>query len=644
MKRFVFLAKITLLILLLAGSVVAAITIDGDIVHVETDSYAVRFDKGVMTYIHNKHTDETYTHLYPQGRRGWTGLLFNSHFWKGENVSTSGGSGAKLVSATLVTPLKAELLYHQGGTDIRLCLAIDSTTNDLLIDMEGVSDTAGVFAMQWGLGYLDIENLSVIVPLEGGRSIDPTAPRFYHWYTYPSSSWEAQLAIAQGEQGGFYVRNTDNTFQYKSFQYDRLDDGVALNFGTFNQAPFDSHTTGQSKKWRFNTYAGDWRVPARIYRDWMEQAFKPRRLSDMPAWVEDITLVVGSARGGPSTNHHPRFLDRLAELVDPTKTLLLVGTWADGGDWRSAGDSHMPDYIPKPNMERFMEAADRHGFRVILYVIVHGFSPSHPLFPDFQQYQSRDTWTGELIGDCWDAPCASSEAHRLANISPASSEWRNLLIQNLKPVWEEYDIDGFFLDASHFVINDANGLIDGLNRAQGMALLHQELADAMPGAVFGGERLHEATFAYESFAQRPLLLGQPARPHPISAFLFSPFTHAIGYGPKVPDHDPALHHEVLRRSEVWDVISTLNIWGEGHLEETFVEVHKVLDLARTWEHRYGLNGDVNNDGTVNIMDLTLVSQNIGVMPLTHVQADINGDGLVNVLDLILVSNMFEAAR
>ena len=92
------------------------------------------------------------------------------------------------------------------------------------------------------------------------------------------------------------------------------------------------------------------------------------------------------------------------------------------------------------------------------------------------------------------------------------------------------------------------------------------------------------------------------------------------------------------------MISTLNIWGEGHLEETFVEVHKVLDLARTWEHRYGLNGDVNNDGTVNIMDLTLVSQNIGVMPLTHVQADINGDGLVNVLDLILVSNMFEAAR
>ena len=79
-----------------------------------------------------------------------------------------------------------------------------------------------------------------------------------------------------------------------------------------------------------------------------------------------------------------------------------------------------------------------------------------------------------------------------------------------------------------------NGLIDGLNMAQGMALLHKELAEAMPGIVLGGERLHEATFAYESFAQRPLILWVPARPHPISTFLFSPFVHAIGYRTESP--------------------------------------------------------------------------------------------------------------
>ena len=141
----------------------------------------------------------------------------------------------------------------------------------------------------------------------------------------------------------------------------------------------------------------------------------------------------------------------------------------------------------------------------MLYTIAHGMSPSHPLYPHFQQYQYRDTWTGELGGECLDGSCVEPLYTLSSHISAASSEWRNLLVSNLKALWEEYPVDAFFLDASHSIINDGNGLIDGLNMAQGMALLHKELAEAMPGIALGGERLHEATFAYESFAQRPLL-------------------------------------------------------------------------------------------------------------------------------------------
>ena len=155
-----------------------------------------------------------------------------------------------------------------------------------------------------------------------------------------------------------------------------------------------------------------------------------------------------------------------------------------------------------------------------------------------------------------------------------------------------------------------------------------------------GERLHEATFAYESFAQRPLLRG--LTPHLISTFLFSPFVHTMGHFSLIPDHDPILHHEVLRYNEIVGVMPTLNLWTE-HLEEPFVEAHKVLELARGWQHEYGLNADVNGDGQVNILDLTLIEQNFGVM-LARPEADLNGDGQVNVLDLILVSNMFDAAR
>ena len=578
----------------------------------------------VIEYIHNKLTDETYTHPTPQGKNGWSGLLFNRYFWDRENVATQ---RATLVSATQLSADAVELLYRQEGTDVLLSIAVDPATDDLLIDMEGMGDLPGVVGMQWGLGHLDIQNLSVIAPIDGGRIIDASTPKNYAGYFYPGS-WEAQLAVVQDDRGGFYIRNTDNTLQFKTFIYDRADDGFALNFGTYNQAPFDSHTTAQSQMWRFNTYAGNWRVPARIYRDWMEQAFQPRRLSNMPSWVEDISLVVVCK---PFMTDLP---ERLSKLVDPTKTLLQLGRWFVGGE------PTYPDYIPKPEALDFLEEAHQYGFKVMGYTVVHGMSPSHSLYPHFQQYQYRDTWTGELRGQCLDESCVPP-LYPLAHISPASAEWRNLLVSNLKAAWEEYPFDGFLLDASHSVINDANGFIDGLNLAQGMALLHEELTEAMPGIVLGGERLHEATFARESFAHRGPLKTE-IEPHPISTFLFSPFVQAVSQ--KVgPDHDPTLRDEILRYSEIMDAIPLLIIWKTDHIKEEYIEVHKLFKVARAWQPNDGLNADVNGDGQINILDLTLVGQNFGV-PFALPQADVDGDGQVNVLDMILVSNMFDVAR
>ena len=512
-------------------------------------------------------------------------------------------------------------------------------TDELLIDLEGVSDPPGVVGMQWGLRNLDIQNLSVIAPVDGGRIIDATNPTDYEYYPYPFSGqgWEAQLAIVQGERGGFYVRNTDNTFQFKQFIYGRLDDAVLLNFGTHNQAPFGSYTTGQSTMWRFNTYAGGWRVPARIYRDWMEPAFNARRLSEKAAWLEDITLFVGSVAAGflvTDIKQNTEFLDALATKVDPTKTVVMAKEWAKPQEWSLAPANVGPIYDPMPELGDFLAVAKRHGFRVVLYAGMHDFSVAHPLYPEFIQYQYRDTWTGEL--SFW----RSGGEKRNALINPASSAFREILVNELKDVWDTYDFDGFVLDTSFYAINDANGLIDGLNSVQGGALLYEELAAAMPGAVFSGERLHEGTFALDSLAQRPLITDR-WDPHPISSFLFSPFTHAISHARYNPDLDPIYYQNVLDYSEVWGIMPTLNVWyADQLLLPEWPNSQEVLASAGGWQSQYGLDGDINGDGMVNIFDLTLVARNVGIMPLTRLQTDVNGDGQVNVMDLILVANMF----
>ena len=149
--------------------------------------------------------------------------------------------------------------------------------------------------------------------------------------------------------------------------------------------------------------------------------------------------------------------------------------------------------------DRFVEAARQYGFRVMAHVNLVGVSPYHPLYAKVQKHQYRDPWTGNPIGWYWDR---TETPNRIAFMNPASAEFRKYYVQQLKAVWQKYGVDAFFLDVSHLVINDANGLIDGLNSGQGNVLLHKELAAAMPGVVFGGESLHEVTFFRESFAQR----------------------------------------------------------------------------------------------------------------------------------------------
>ena len=50
-----------------------------------------------------------------------------------------------------------------------------------------------------------------------------------------------------------------------------------------------------------------------------------------------------------------------------------------------------------------------------------------------------------------------------------------------------------------------------------------------------------------------------------------------------------------------------------------------------------LPGDINGDGVVNVLDLTLVAQAFGT---DSRNADVNADGVVNVFDLVFVANQF----
>ena len=55
-----------------------------------------------------------------------------------------------------------------------------------------------------------------------------------------------------------------------------------------------------------------------------------------------------------------------------------------------------------------------------------------------------------------------------------------------------------------------------------------------------------------------------------------------------------------------------------------------------------ITADVNNDGSVNILDLIMVASELGNTG-SNLTADVNRDGVVSILDLILVAGMFDGA-
>ena len=93
-------------------------------------------------------------------------------------------------------------------------IGVDARSGDLLLEQEGTSDTEGVYGIQWGCVNLNVRNLDLILPADGGQVINTMSPFTSRDFHYPGS-WEVQLAILQGEQGGFFVRGVDKTFQFK---------------------------------------------------------------------------------------------------------------------------------------------------------------------------------------------------------------------------------------------------------------------------------------------------------------------------------------------------------------------------------------------------------------------------------------------
>ncbi len=601
-------------------------------VFAETDRYRASFKDGVLMHFHNKLTAETYT-LPPEGPSNARSGISIQHN-EGQYGRHEFIDDAWEVESKRLAPLSVEVAYHFNhryrlDKTIQFHIGIDADTGDLVIQQYGISQH--IVAVTWGCGYLNSQQVNLIIPAHCGEIIDASSEIDKRGYEYPDK-WETPLAILQGEDGGFFVRSTDTTFRFKEAYYLRSGEHFGISFQTDNFAPFREKNEITSVEWRLNAYRGDWQVPAEIHRNWMETTFQPKQ---PPARVKDLKLVIYA----PYNPLDPSILPLLAEHVNPSTTLLYVIGWYDP----TMGLE--PDYPPVPEWGDYLKAAHAYGFRVMPRITFHGCSPYSPLYPKFEKYQFRHPIRGHKLGYALDDPTYD---YPTAYINPASKEFRKYMVEQMKTLYETYPIDALHLDINTSVVNDANGLIDGLTAAEGNVLLHQELAEAMPGIVLGGENVHEVTFFNTNLAQR--WGHHNKQPHPISSFLFSTWTIPYGFHVPNPDWEPELYQPFQEAYVVWNVLPTIRIRAPGMLTNpVMVKTQGFLKSVRkgqSWEQTWNIDvamdvvGDVNEDGVVNVLDLIMVAQHIGTEKPSNPRVDVNGDGIVNIQDLVIVANAF----
>ena len=304
------------------------------------------------------------------------------------------------------------------------------------------------------------------------------------------------MAVYQAAHGSFVFYSTDTQANFKQLRTStRGSSSIDVTVATEAVAPWPSATAVPTIEWRLKSFSGDWRAAAAVYRDWLlveSSAALECRASVGVGHHDCRDAAVGhgaprAAGGGP----HP--LDRHCCIWSTGAS--IPSTWI------------YPDYTPRAGMASFISAAHALGFKVMLHLDAIGVSPGNPNYPAMQPYQVRTSETSRtprLAMESFAVAPGALCVHQpgCACISEPDDHQHRAGISGL-------NADALHLDISSSAINDGNGLIGGLNYAQGMAQLHQDIVNAFPTLAIGGEGETDVTYRYHSFAQSWWLPGGP---------------------------------------------------------------------------------------------------------------------------------------
>ena len=335
------------------------------------------------------------------------------------------------------------------------------------------------------------EDTEVIIPAWSGIRLTKEMPDIHLGFTrlsYPDL-WQAQMLLLQNRDGGLLIHAADNGTQFKALTVQHRAGRFYLTLETIPQAPFSGYIDFETREWRLIPYRGGWMQGALLYKDYMEEVFHLSAAdAAKPAWADEVGLIL------LTDAEDPRMLTELAQIVDPSKTLLHIPGWR-----KQPYDVGYPDYTPDDTIQDRIAFAHRLGYRVSLHF---NFIGADTAAPEYQAALSGahtlDAYTGQPVSERY---TAFGRDYAFAQINPASRKWREILTGKVKTAVDTLGADAVHLDQSLLCFNDGRGLVEGLTSMQGNVALQLDLSAALPGIAFSGEGLNEFNARCASWLQ-----------------------------------------------------------------------------------------------------------------------------------------------
>ncbi|MCM8769771.1 MAG: hypothetical protein NC911_08935, partial [Candidatus Omnitrophica bacterium] len=398
-------------------------------------------------------------------------------------------------------------------------VTIEEKTGDLCLRFIGKSNLPGVFGTAFSLLNLR-KDISFITPYFSGQRWTPDyAKGKILNLACGSVFYCAGLIIGEVPEGGYFiVWAEDPRLRGKFFRRYNGEEAQALNFEYHTDAPYENNPETTSCVWHFNTYGKSWLEPAKRYKDWMIETFKPiPRAKRTSSWVDEIALV------WPTTPTEEE-MKKMAELIEPKRVLIHHWGFLDQFNRR------IPEYRLPPTgqiSEKHIEMIKKFhsfGYRFGIYTsLALVDQETHPtIMEDYGlQYYYNAPWQKKP-----QPPKTPEERKKswLACVHPGSSKWIEFYASQMAKLHEVYGIDYFYQDVTGCSLG-SSGLVEGKTFNEAVIACEAEIRKKVPQAAIGGEYWNIVNAIQEDFGLTGYLswgnenhrkfISQPHQPHPL---------------------------------------------------------------------------------------------------------------------------------